>query len=218
MIATTALSLLALTLVLLVLGVGYLDSGSQQRRTVRRRARLSMNRDRIPPWRRWLDTALISLPFGHGVEDRLSRAGVHNLLAGDVMLAVMAGVAVVVFLATRIMAVPAAVVLGFVALFSASRYLDLLVRRRADKFAEQLPDIARMMGNAASAGMAIGNALQLVAEEMEEPAHTLLQIAVKQMEVGSSLADAMEGLEERAPSREMSVLVSTLIIQQRSGG
>jgi tight adherence protein B len=66
--------------------------------------------------------------------------------------------------------------------------------------------------------MAIPNALGLAAREMEEPARSLLAGAVRQMAVGQTLAGAMADLQGRVPSREMAVLVSTLIIQQRSGG
>jgi tight adherence protein B len=38
------------------------------------------------------------------------------------------------------------------------------------------------------------------------------------MQVGRSVEDALEALSRRLPSREVSVLMTTLIIQQRGGG
>lgn len=41
---------------------------------------------------------------------------------------------------------------------------------------------------------------------------------LEQMQLGQSLDMALERLRERMPSRELGVLVGTLVIQQRSGG
>lgn len=213
-----ALGLLALTLVLLVIGIATYDRGRRQRSIARRRARLSLRSERVPPWRRTIQSLVLRSSGGRSVDERLRRAGHHDVLAGDVIVGALVGAALLTFLASRLVTMPAALILAVGALVGANRYLDRLVRLRAEKFAEQLPDIARVLSNAAGAGMAISNALALTAREMEEPAATLLGDAVRRMAVGQSLAEAMEELKERVPSREMAVLVSTLVIQQRTGG
>jgi len=38
------------------------------------------------------------------------------------------------------------------------------------------------------------------------------------MQVGRSIEDALEALQQRLPSREVAVLMTTIIIQQRAGG
>lgn len=218
MTITTVLALLVVTLVLLSLGLLSLDQGRTQRRTASRRARMTGRRHGPAPWRRAVHSVALQLPFGRSVDDRLRQAGIGTFLAGDAILLAAAAAVAVWLLAGRLMAAVVAAILGFATLVIANRYLDRLVRRRAEKFADQLPDIARIMSNAASAGMSIPNALSLTAGEMDEPARSLLGHAVRQMEVGQTLAGAMDQLQERAPSREMAVLVSTLVIQQRAGG
>lgn len=218
MTTQVALWLLALTLVLLVAGVVVYDQGRSRSRLASRRARLAVGSQRIPLWRRVAHAAVMRLPFGPSVEERLRRAGIDGLLAGDAVLGLLVLVAAVAFVASRLVAPVATVALVIATVLAANRYLDRRVRQRNEKFADQLPDIARVISNAAGAGMSIYNALALTAREMEEPAHSLLAHAVRQMDVGQTLAGAMEDLQARAPSREMAVLVSTLLIQQRAGG
>ncbi len=218
MTPVVSLGLLAVSLGLAVLGLHSLSLGGQQRRVAGRRGRLANRDDRVPAWRRVADTAVLKVGIGRSVEERLRRADLQPALAGDAVMVVLAGAAMVVFLASRLVTTPVAVLLGAAVVVLANVRLSQLVQRRADLFADQLPDIARIMAGAAGAGMAISNALALTARELQEPAHTLLSQAVRQMDVGQTLAGAMESLKDQAPSREMAVLVSTLVIQQRTGG
>jgi tight adherence protein B len=213
-----ALGVLAGTLALLLAGLAVLLRDRGNRQVARRRSTAALRSDRVAPWRRRVHTAVTATPIGRSVADRLQRAGAGHLLAGDVVLVALAGGVAVHLLAGRLLATPAAAMLGVAAVVAADRELDRRVRRRAARFAVQLPDVARTMSNAAAAGMAIPNALALAAREVEEPAATILATAVRQMEVGQSLGGAMAAVEERAPSREMAVLVATLLIQQRAGG
>jgi tight adherence protein B len=45
-----------------------------------------------------------------------------------------------------------------------------------------------------------------------------VRVVLEQMRIGQSLELALERLRDRVPSRELGVLVGTLVIQQRSGG
>jgi tight adherence protein B len=60
--------------------------------------------------------------------------------------------------------------------------------------------------------------LEMAAQEMTEPAASEVAQVGAEMAVGRSMGDALAGLSERLPSRELSVLVQTLTIQGRSGG
>lgn len=215
---SAALALLAVVLVILVVGIVTYDGGRQQRRIAAERATLRLRGSGRPAWRRALQRGVMATPVGRSVAERLRRAGHEEVYAGDVVGGALVLAAGIVLVLQQLIATPVAVVVAIAGLVAADRYLDALVRRRAEAFAEQLADVARIMSNAASAGMAIPNALGLAAREMEEPARSLLAGAVRQMAVGQTLAGAMADLNERVPSREMAVLVSTLIIQQRSGG
>jgi tight adherence protein B len=97
-------------------------------------------------------------------------------------------------------------------------YLRRRVERRRDVFAEQLPELARTLSNAAAAGLALRTAIAMAAEELSDPAGAELRHTAEALAIGQSLEDALRDLGRRMPSRELEVLVTTLIIQARSGG
>jgi tight adherence protein B len=90
--------------------------------------------------------------------------------------------------------------------------------QRRDLFVAQLPDVARLLANGASAGLSLPAAIQLAARELDDPAGTEMRSVVEQLRVGRPVDEALEGLRERLPSRELGVLMTTLVIQQRAGG
>ena len=75
-----------------------------------------------------------------------------------------------------------------------------------------------MLANGASAGLSLPAAVQLAARELPEPAAAEMRSVVEQLRVGQPVEDALESLRERLPSRELGVLMTTLVIQQRAGG
>jgi tight adherence protein B len=89
---------------------------------------------------------------------------------------------------------------------------------RREAFIRQLPEVARVLSNAASAGLALRTAIPMAADELTEPAKTELRRTSDALAIGQSLEDALRELEERMPSRELAVLVTTLVIQARAGG
>ena len=58
----------------------------------------------------------------------------------------------------------------------------------------------------------------MAAEELEAPAGEELAKVADQLAVGHSMDDALGELAERLPSRELVVLVTTLVLSNRAGG
>ncbi len=97
----------------------------------------------------------------------------------------------------------------------------LIERRRGnrrDAFVAQLPEIARMLSNGTAAGLSMPQAVRMASRELADPAGAELRRVVEEMQVGRPVEDALEALRERLPSREVAVLMSTIVIQQRAGG
>ena len=86
------------------------------------------------------------------------------------------------------------------------------------EFIAQLPDLARVLSNGTSAGLSMAGAVQLASRELSDPAAAEMKIVVQETRLGVSLDESLERLRERLPSREVAVLMTTLIIQQRAGG
>jgi tight adherence protein B len=97
----------------------------------------------------------------------------------------------------------------------------LIERRRGnrrDAFVAQLPEVARMLSNGASAGLSMQQAVRMASRELADPAGAELKRVVEETQVGRPIEDALDGLRERLPSREVAVLMTTIAIQQRAGG
>lgn len=90
--------------------------------------------------------------------------------------------------------------------------------RRFTKFVDQLPDLARLLANATSAGLSLRAAILVAAQESVEPTKTELNRVSEELALGSSLDGALERMGKRLPSRELAVLVNVLVIQSRAGG
>jgi tight adherence protein B len=167
--------------------------------------------------RRRLDVRLRRTRRGNRLALRLQGAGL-GLTALD-FLALAALAAVAGYFLARIVLPPLFSLFASVAAvggcFSWLRYKQ---NERREVFIGQLPELARVLSNAASAGLALRTAIPMAADELTDPAKAELQKTAEAMAVGQSLEDALRELEQRMPSRELAVLVTTLVIQARSGG
>ncbi len=113
--------------------------------------------------------------------------------------------------------------IGAVALAAAVPMLFMTwVRRRAAKrseaFIAQLPELARILANGNSAGLSMGRCLAMAGREMAEPAGEELRRVANRLNLGWSADRALTDLAERLPSREIDVLVRTIVVQSRTGG
>lgn len=188
----------------------------------RRRYLLDAASDTVDSLRRplveQLDRTFRSTRPGRWVEQQLVLAGM-----GDRPAIVLVGVALVGGLALGwVLAVGLAPVFalgGLVAVVLGLRaYLSWARERRRERFIAQMPELARTLSNATSAGLSIATAVDKAAHELAEPAAAELGRIAQRMKFGDSLESAVADLEERLPSREVSVLVATLLVSARSGG
>jgi tight adherence protein B len=90
--------------------------------------------------------------------------------------------------------------------------------RRRERFVQQIPELARVLSNAANAGLSITTAWVVAEGEMAEPAKTEIQRLNAAVRFGTSPEEAMLQLNDRLPAREVRVLMSTLVVAARSGG
>lgn len=98
------------------------------------------------------------------------------------------------------------------------QWLEYRRTKRTQRFVAQLPELARMLANGSSAGLSMSRSLKLASTEMQEPSKTELAQIDAQLGLGWSIEQALQQLSERLPSREISVLFRTIVIQQRAGG
>lgn len=99
-----------------------------------------------------------------------------------------------------------------------STWVKRRAARRGEAFIAQLPELARILANGNSAGLSMGRCLAMAGREMAEPAGLEMRRVANRLNLGWSVDRALTDLAERLPSREMDVLVRTIVVQARTGG
>lgn len=161
--------------------------------------------------------ALLRTRRGRALQLALVRSSVDRPVV-DVLAASAAATLLAVLLAHRV----GGPVLAAVAAVGCAATGRGLLRRQREKrraqFVEQLPELARLLANATSAGLSLRTALTVAAQETQDPTRRELQQVNDEVTLGGSLDSALQRLAERLPSRELAVLVNVLVIQSRAGG
>ncbi|MBS3939346.1 MAG: type II secretion system F family protein [Actinobacteria bacterium] len=207
----------ALALGLLVFGLWQLILAALDRSAMERRSELEKVELEASRLRYRANAALQRTALGQRLAIEISRAGAD--LVPLELLATYLGAALTGYVALSLLGPVYLAVLGaLIGLFAVRQWLEGKRRARIEEFVAQLPEFARTLSNATSAGRSLLSAIQLSANELAEPASTELRLVSEQLRIGASVDDALETLQNRLPSRELAVLVSTLVIQQRTGG
>jgi tight adherence protein B len=205
------------TLVAATAGVWDLLAAGASRAHLRERTTGQRPRPRLLRLDDRLGQAFERTRLGHRLQVRLEGAALPVSALHAALLAAL-GAFVAYLVASLVVGTAASIVAGGLVLVGLSMWLEHKRDARRDAFMAQLPDLARILSNGAAAGLSMVSAYGVAVQELDDPARTELQIALEEIRIGQPFERAMESLGERMPSRELSVLVSTLAIQQRSGG
>lgn len=204
-------------LTLAVLGYAQWVLGTNEREALTERTELEVLERSSARWINRLDLRLRRTWHGRWLQRRLDRAGVRWRM-GDIWLA-LATLAVASYLiSAQLLSWWFAVLAAAATVRLALTVLDRREVRRREEFVAQLPEVARVLSNATSAGLALRSAIRMAGEDLEEPAGSEMARLAHELDVGTSLSDALDHLQDRLPSRELSLLTRTLVIQARAGG
>ena len=213
-----ALLLLLFVLVLAMAGVALLVTGSARRAALAERGRGAEDEPGSRRLRHAVDAALRRSRRGRRLAEWLQAAGSPVAPADFVLLCVAATCAGAVA-GAQLMPRPVALAVAAAATAGVARaWVERRRRMRRDEFIAQLPDVARILSNGTSAGLSMAGAVGLGARELPEPAAGELRTVVQEIRLGVPLETSLERLRDRLPSREVAVLMTTLVIQQRAGG
>ncbi|MEU8948301.1 type II secretion system F family protein [Streptomyces sp. NPDC048489] len=164
-----------------------------------------------------VDRRLRRTRVGRGIHLRLSATGL-DVTAGEFAVYVTAVVVALWLIAASALAPFFGPIAALVGVWSAAIFLNWQRQKRIEAFIAQLPDVARLLANATAAGLAMRTALAMAAEELENPAGEELAHVADQLMMGRTIDDALGELAERLPSRELIVLVTTLVLANKAGG
>ncbi|WP_329455905.1 type II secretion system F family protein [Streptomyces sp. NBC_01497] len=222
----TNLSLLTLGVTLLallfaVIGIqAYATGRSQRRALIARMTETEGPGDTVGGGRpRFLgvDRRLRRTGLGRRLERKIAVTGL-DLSPGEFAIYTVAGLLVVYFFVGSFFAPFFGVLAALAGLWGANAFLNWQRNKRTEAFINQLPELTRVLANATQAGLAMRTALSMAADELDDPAGEELRRVSDRLAVGHSFDDALNELAERLPSRELVVLVTTLVLSNRAGG
>ncbi|MFV0452738.1 MAG: type II secretion system F family protein [Propioniciclava sp.] len=206
----------AVAVVVALLGMRDLFSLSTARRRVVHAAELDTSDGEGSSFRAW-DARFRRTRLGRYLVRELDLAGIHApplaVAFIGLVVGVAAGWAIWAFLAP-----PLALVGIAVGVLVVRWYLSRAQLRRQDAIVAQLPDLARVLANASYAGLSLSSALRYASTEINEPSRSEIARVAQRLRYGAPVSAALDELRDRVKSREVSVLIATLIISARSGG
>ncbi|GHE04350.1 type II secretion system F family protein [Streptomyces alanosinicus] len=164
-----------------------------------------------------LDRRLRRTRLGRWLELRLAATGL-DVTPGEFLVYMLAAVAALWLIGQATLAPFFGPLAGVLGIWAAVQFLNWQRQKRIERFIGQLPELARILANATQAGLALRTAIGMAAEELEAPAGEELGKVADQLAIGQSMDEALGELADRLPSRELVVLVTTLVLSNRAGG
>ncbi|GAA2936529.1 MULTISPECIES: type II secretion system F family protein [Streptomycetaceae] len=164
-----------------------------------------------------VDRKLRTTGVGRKIELKLAATGL-DITPGEFFVYALVAMAALWMTASSLLASFFGPVAALIGLWGTNAFLEWQRTKRTDRFINQLPELSRILANATQAGLALRTAIGMAAEELENPAGEELARVARRLSVGESLDDALSELTERLPSRELVVLVTTLVLSNRAGG
>lgn len=125
----------------------------------------------------------------------------------------------VLFAALGLLVSPiAAILLGFAGAFGPTYYIRYLKQQRVEKFEHQLADALVAIAGAMRSGFTFRQAMTEVATNAHAPLGQEFKVFTREMQLGTSLDDALDHLAERVGSAELDLFVSASQIALKVGG
>lgn len=91
-------------------------------------------------------------------------------------------------------------------------------RKRLQKIEAQLPDGLAMMSGAMRAGASLSIALEGLVKEQPPPLSQEFELFLKEQRLGVDFDESLQGMEQRIPIQDFSMLVTALRINREVGG
>ena len=157
-------------------------------------------------------------PVGRRLARRLERGGI-GMGADAFVAATAAGALAGAVLTVAVVRAPiAGALVGAGIVGAAATVVRSADRRRLTRVEAQLPGVAQQLAAALSAGLSLRQALTRAARDAPEPVRGELAAAVAELEMGTRLEAALEGLADRVPVHDLGIMVTAILVQRRTGG
>ncbi|HZO81176.1 MAG TPA: type II secretion system F family protein [Candidatus Binataceae bacterium] len=159
-----------------------------------------------------LAQAIAPMPIlGRPLSEFLLHASRRSLVATLVLFA--AGVLILGHWFHPLVALGAGLALGALP----ALYQRRLRARQLKMFSEQLPYLIDLLKSALEAGHTLVRALAMATQNLPDPISSEVRMMVEQVQLGMSMAEALEGMLRRVPVEELKFLIAAVTIQSEVG-
>lgn len=107
---------------------------------------------------------------------------------------------------------------GIFGYFLPKLILKIAKNKRLKKFDEQLVDGLTTLSNSLKAGFSLGQALEMLAREMNPPISQEFGLMLRENKLGVPLDKALQNMTERIPSNNLDLVVTSIVIARTAGG
>ena len=108
--------------------------------------------------------------------------------------------------------------MAFVGYFSPAAFVRFHQNRRRTKFIAQLADALMLLTNSLRSGYGFLKGLELIAKEMGDPISKELNRMLREVNLGSTVDQALMNLGKRINSQDLDIVISAYLIQKDVGG
>ena len=164
------------------------------------------------------DKFLTHIPYLNTLDKRLDQAGLKISTARFLLI-----VSALIFLGFLFSFVVTKLIwfsLLFVILLLAAPpiYLDIMKKRRIEKFTELFPEALTMIARSLRAGHSFSSAIQLIGQEIADPVGELFKTAYDQQQLGMRITDTLDNMNERMDSLDLRFFTTAIAINIEVGG
>ena len=142
------------------------------------------------------------------------RVTIGTVLLGCTFLGLVTAVVIVHFSGSITLALGIAAVAAWLP----TGFLRYKAAKRLAAFEEQFPEAMDLMARALRAGHALTSTLQVIGEEVPDPAGAEFRQLFEQQNYGMSLPDALRAFANRSPILDARFFVTALLTQRETGG
>lgn len=107
---------------------------------------------------------------------------------------------------------------GFVGFFIPELLIKHFIKKREEKFGDQLVDGLTTISNCLKAGLSLGQGLEMMVDDMEPPISQEFGVVLKENRLGKSLEDSMNELTTRIDNQDLVLMVVSVNIAREIGG
>ncbi len=158
-------------------------------------------------------------PLVRGLHMKMQQAGIP--LKGSEFLVLSSGLSVIAALVAFILtggSLNPSLMAGVLAYLGFSLHVKRKITQRVKSLNNQLGDALALMANALRSGLSFLQAVEVISREMPPPIAEEFSRLLNEMLLGITTEQGLSNLTSRVPSRDLDLVVTSVLIQRQAGG